>query len=107
MKVHFAPEVRTWFGELENVLYEMDYFSFKESARSYARKLFCMIHDNLPTRSSKPAPPYFGKGLSYASFRMNRRTTWYALFSKHEGAEGEIVYLVHRMENNHTAAQFM
>ncbi len=107
MKVQFTPAVRAWFDELETILYEKEYFGFPESSHRYADELFRDIRDTLPTRLHKPAPPYFGKGLLYATFRRkNRATTWYALFTRHEGADGRTVYIVRHIENNHTAAQY-
>ena len=109
MKVLFTPQVRTWFYELEIILCEKGYFNFKESSHQYADELFYDIRDTLPIRVHRPAPPHFdpeGKGIWFASFRRNRYTTWYAFFTKYADG-GEIIYLVNRIENNHTAAQYM
>ncbi len=109
MKVLFTPEVRTWFGKLETILYEKGYFGFKESSHEYTDELFHDIRDNLPTRQHRPAPRYFdpdGRGMWMATFRRSHATTWYAFFTKYNDG-GKTVYLVHRIENNHTAAQHM
>ncbi len=109
MKVHFTPAVEDYLDELETTLYDKEYFGFPDGARDYVHKLILDIRGTLPNRLHRPAPAYFdphGVGLMYAAFRRNRRTTWYALFTRHKAADGTTVYLVHRIENNHTAAQY-
>ncbi len=78
-------------------------------AERYVEELFGDITTTLPTRPHRPAPSHFdpdGKGIWFATFRRSRATTWYAFFTRYRD-NGEIVYLVHRIENNHTAAQYM
>jgi len=48
----------------------------------------------------------YGKGMKYASFRKNRRTTWYAFFKKYE-KNGETFYLVRYIANNHSIAHYL
>jgi hypothetical protein len=108
MKVLFTPEIQVWFGELETILHEKGYFSFKEGSREYVHELFHEIRDTLPTRLHRRAPAHFdpeGRGVWYATFRRSRATTWYAFFTRYDDA-GETVFLVRRVENNHTAAQY-
>ena len=109
MKVLFLPEVRLYFQELQDVLFEQEYFGFEESAVQYVRDLILDIEATLPERVSKTAPPYFsryGKGLRYASFRKNRNTQWYVFFTKYR-EDGEVVYLVRYISNNHMIAQHL
>lgn len=109
MKVLFLPEVRLYFQELQDILFEKEYFGFEESAVQYVRDLILDIEATLPERASKTAPPYFnryGKGLRYASFRKNRNTQWYVFFTKYR-ENGEVVYLVRYISNNHRIAQYL
>ncbi len=109
MKVRFTPRVENYFYELEDILYEKGYFGFEESAHEYADELILEIIATLPVRVHRPAPRHFdpyGNGIWMTSFRKNRNTTWYAFFTKYDDV-GETVYLVHRIENNHTASQYM
>lgn len=109
MKVLFLPEIRLYFQELQDVLFEQEYFGFEESAVQYVRDLILDIEATLPERVSKTAPPYFsryGKGLRYASFRKNRNTQWYVFFTKYR-EDGEVVYLVRYISNNHMIAQYL
>jgi len=109
MSVFFLPEVREHFDFLADLLFQEEYFMFEENARQYVKELFDDIEENLPGRWKKPAPKHFekyGKGMYYSGFRKNRKTTWYAFFTKYD-ENGETVYLVRHIENNHTAAHFL
>ena len=109
MKVLFLPEVRMYFRELQDILFEKEYFGFEESAVQYVRDLIFDIEATLPERVSKIAPPYFnryGKELRYASFRKNRNTQWYVFFNKYR-ENGEVIYLVRYISNNHMIAQYL
>lgn len=109
MKVLFLPEVRMYFQELQDILFEKEYFGFEESAVQYVRDLIFDIETSLPEKASKIAPPYFnryGKELRYASFRKNRNTQWYVFFNKYR-ENGEVIYLVRYISNNHMIAQYL
>jgi len=109
MSVLFLPEVREYFNFLADILFEEGYFSFEENAKQYAKEVFDDIEENLPNRWKRPAPKHFekyGKDMYYSGFKKNRNTTWYAFFAKYE-ENGEIVYIVKHIENNHTAAHFL
>ena len=109
MKVLFLPEVRLYFQELQDILFEKEYFGFEESAVQYVRDLILDIEKTLPTKVSKAAPPYFrqyGRNLRYATFRKNKHTQWYAFFNKYQ-KDGEIIYVVRYISNNHVVAQYL
>ena len=109
MKVLFLPEVRTYFRELENVLFKDEYFSYEETAIRYVQELISDIQNSLPDRQRRPAPGYFdryGKNMSYAVFRKSRQTQWYAFFTIYEN-DGELIYLVRYVSNNHMIAQLL
>ena len=109
MRVFFAPIIQDFYYELEIVLLEKGYFSFKENADKYVADLFYDIETNLPRLRHKPAPKYYdkyGKDIYYSAFRKNRRTTWYAFFTKYEENE-ETIYLVLYIGNNHTEAHHL
>jgi hypothetical protein len=109
MRVLFMPEVRDYFDELESILYEKGYFSFEESSHKYANELFADIIAYLPVKVHKPAPSRFdhiGKGMYYAAFRRNRQTTWYIFFTRYD-LDGETVYLVRYIANNHVVSRYL
>ena len=109
MKVVFLPEVRIYFQELQDILFEKEYFGFEESAVQYVRDLVLDIEENLPTKVSKTAPPYFnryGRNLMYATFRKNKNTQWYSFFNKYQ-KNREVIYVVCYISNNHVIAKYL
>ena len=109
MRVLATTEVNEYWENLITILYEKGYFGSEKFAQKYVNELVYDIKTNLPYRTSKPAPKRFeqyGEELRYASFKKNRRTTWYVFFETYEENE-EITYLVCHIENNHTAAQYL
>ena len=109
MSVLFLPEIQEYFDELEIILYEKGYFGSEDTAHKYVENLIFDIKKNLPNMQHRAAPKYFdqyGKGMKYASFKKNRRTTWYAFFKSYE-KNGETIYLVRYIGNNHTEAHHL
>jgi len=109
MIVIFLPKVRKHFESLVPVLYENEYFGFKEAAQKYVDDLFDDITENLPIHLHKPAPKYFdkyGKNMKYAVFRKNKQTAWYVFFTIYN-KNGEKIFLVRYIANNHTIAQYL
>jgi len=109
MRVIFLPKVRKYFDDLIPVLYEREYFGFKDTAQKYVDDLFEDIETNLPTRLHKLAPTYFdeyGKNMEYAVFRKSRRTQWYVFFRVYR-RDGEEIYQVRYIGNNHIIAQYL
>jgi len=109
MNVIVIPEVQQYLECLKKILFEKEYFSFEESAIKYVNDLFDDIITYLPAKQHTPAPNYFdkyGKGMYYASFRKNKQTTWYAFFNKYK-ENGETIYLIRYIANNHTVAQYL
>ena len=109
MIVLFSPEIQEYFYKLENILYEKGYFSHEYKAFEYVDALIFEIKNNLPEQKHRLAPPYYdkyGKGLYYAVFKKNRNTHYYAFFSKYID-NGNTVFLVCYIGNNHTDAQYL
>jgi len=109
MKVLAIPSVLEYLDNLIPTLYEKGYFSYQDTAQKYVDDLSDDIFDNLPNKRHKPAPKYYvkyGKSLYYATFTKNRRTTWYAFFTKYE-ENGETIYLIRYIGNNHTDAHHL
>lgn len=71
-------EVRKYLYDLIQILYEKEYFGFKENAKEYVKDLFADIEQNLPKKIRKPAPEHFDKygyNMYYTSFKKNKQTT--------------------------------
>ena len=106
MQVLFLPEVVDQFLELAELLYEKGYLGFKDVAIAYSEQLFRDIQEHLSIKVRKGAPASFqryGTDLFYSSFKHNRQTTWYVFYSMHE-VNGETIYLVRYLTNNHVVA---
>lgn len=109
MKVVALPEVRQYLKELIQVLFEQEYFSFEETAAKYVEDLFGDIKESLPVRSKRLAPAYFGRygnNMYYCTFRKSKRTQWYVFFNIYSD-NGELIYLVRYISNNHMVAQLL
>ena len=109
MSVLFTPKMREYAKRLIRILYEEEYFGLEENAQKYVESLFFDIENNMPTRLHKPAPQHFdkyGKGMKYAVFRKSKHTAWYVFFKTYV-KNGEIIYLVRYIANNHVIAQYL
>ena len=94
---------------LKYFFWKKDISVFKNTADKYVADLFYDIEINLPKLRHRPAPIYYnkyGKGMYYACFTKNKRTTWYAFVTKYK-KNGEIIYLVRYIGNNHTDAHHL
>ena len=110
MNVRFARETYDSLEELVAVLFQKEYFSWLNTSEQYVRELVDDIQSSLPKRPHKRAPERFaryGEDLHYASFVKNKRTTWYAFFTKYENESKDTIYLVRYIANNHTVAQHL
>jgi len=109
MRILAIPEVIEYLDNLVDILFENNYFGFVADAIDYVDELRYDIKTKLHTKLHKPAPKYFdkyGKNMKYAVFPKNRRTTWYVFFKTYE-KNGEKIYLVRYIANNHTIAQYL
>jgi hypothetical protein len=105
MTVIFSPEASDYLADLVEVLYDNDYFGFKDAAKKYVQYLSIEIKTTIDRKSKKQAPPYFnryGKGLQYSIFKKNNNTSWYVFFN-HE----DDIYYIRYIGNNHTCLQYL
>ena len=109
MKVLALQEVLEYIENLVIILYEKEYFGFKETARKYVEELYNDIETNLPTSQYKLAPKYFekyGKDMYYAVFKRSKHTHWYVFFTIYKENK-ETIYLIRYIGNNHVIAQYL
>jgi hypothetical protein len=109
MKIVALPEVQQYLESLKIILFENEYFGFEETAQQYVDDLFEDIKTNLPICSKKPAPKYFiryGKGMYYAVFKKSKHTHWYVFFRLYR-ENGEIIYQIRYINNNHVIAKYL
>lgn len=109
MRVLFLPEVVDQFLNLAEILYNKGYLNYKDTAIAYSEQLFRDIEQNLPIKVRKGAHPYFkryGRDLFYSVFKHSRQTTWFVFYSMYE-INGETIYLIRHLTNNHVIAQHL
>jgi hypothetical protein len=110
MSVRFARETYNYLEKLVDILFEKEYFSWLDVSEQYVRELIDDIKTNLPNRPHKQAPKRYeryGEDLHYVSFPKNKRTTWYAFFTKYQDENNRVFYIVVHIANNHTDAQYL
>ena len=109
MRILFLPEALGYFNELSDILYEKGYFGFRENAIRYVEELLDDIKSTLPVRLKKPAPSHFdryGRKMLYSVFRKNKATQWYVFFNVYR-KDGETIFLIRYIGNNHTIARYL
>ena len=109
VQVKFLPEVVDQFLQLASILYDEGYLGFKEVAIDYSDRLFREIAEKLPLKVRKGAPTFFRRqdvDIFYSAFPRSKHTIWYVFYSVHE-TDGETIYLVRSLTNNHIVAQHM
>jgi len=109
MKIIYLKNVRVYFENLIPKLHELGYFSFAETAKKYVDEIFVEIESQLPIQRHRPASKYFekyGKDMEYIVIRKNKRTQWYVFF-KTTQKDGETIYKIRYISNNHVIAQYL
>ena len=109
MNVIILPEVLEYLEELVTILYEKKFFGFLETSSGYVSELIDDINTTLPICLHKPAPKYFdkyGENMEYAVFRKNKNTLWYVFFTTYKN-NGDVIYLIRYIGNNHVIAQYL
>lgn len=82
-RIDYLPEVRTYLEDLILVLFEKEYFGFKESAKKYVSQLIDYVDEEALTIPHKTSPKqlrYLGR--YYFIYKPNNRTTWYIFLEK-------------------------
>lgn len=105
MKIVFSEQTVIYLSELIEILYNNDYFGFKDDAKRYVEELVRDIEVSIKTSLKKKAPDYFSKygdNLFYISCRKNRNTQWYIFFRM----DGN-TYYVEYIGNNHTCSRYL
>ena len=109
MKIIYFKKVRVYFENLIPKLHDLGYFSYAETSKKYVDEIFIEIEKELPIQRHRLAPECFekyGKGMQYIVIRKNKRTHWY-IFFKTTQKDGETIYKVRYVANNHVIAQYL
>lgn len=109
MRIVFLPETLDYFNELVTILFEKEYFGFKESALTYVDDLIDQVKNSLHTKIEKSVPTIsinMGKDLKYTIFSKSRTTQWFVFFTTYQ-LRNETVYLIRYINNNHNVSQHL
>ena len=109
MKIIYVKKVRVYFENLIPKLHDLGYFSFSETAKKYVDEIFAETEEQLPVQRHRIAPEYFekyGKAMKYIVIRKNKNTHWYIFFQTAQN-DGETIYKVRYVSNNHVIAQYL
>jgi len=82
-KIGYRPEVKQYLKDLAYILFKREYFGYLQTSIEYVERLTMDIEKYIDIKQHKHTPRALVKyGKYYASFSINRRTTWYVIFSK-------------------------
>lgn len=97
-------EVIYFLDRLIELLYQFDYFSYRENATLYTYKIYDFIENDIDTFPHKSTPEKLRHlGSNYIFYKSNARTTWFVFFEKLEEN-----YFITGILNNHCEeAQFI
>lgn len=96
--VHYSEEVETYLNQLIDILFEKEYFGFKEDAQIYVAKIKWFIDDNISVYPPKKVPIELKEfGEKYILYKANPQTTWYIFYIQDEHR-----FLIKFITNNHT-----
>ena len=104
-KIGVLPEVADYLEKLVENLYNQNYFSSKNASKDYVAKIINFAFNYLGILPDKKAPARFdcyGENMRYLSYKVNRQTTWYIFFQRHDG-----FFLVRHITNNYVAAKYI
>ena len=88
--------VNTFLGDLVIILINEGYFSENVQAVAYAQEIYAFIR-TIPTQRQR-STSNSEKGTYYASFKINRRTSWYILYDINTDGH----FLIRHVMNNHS-----
>lgn len=96
--VHYLEEVETYLNQLIDILFEKEYFGFKEDAQIYVAKIKWFIDDNISVYPPKKVPIELKEfGEKYILYKACPQTTWYIFYIQDEHR-----FLIKFITNNHT-----
>jgi len=98
MKIIYHKEVKIFFNDLIDVLFEQGYFSDSNNAVRYALKLKSEIQKTIHIKQRHNTPQRLIKyGKHYKKFSISKRTTWVVFYTLKNGT-----YYINYITNNHS-----
>lgn len=104
-QVIFLREAAEYLEEVSLVLYDLQYFGFKDTCKEYIDRISNYAYRYVGILPGKPAPAHFnryGKNMRYITYHSNKQTSWYIFYQHHNNQ-----YIVRHITNNHVAAHYM
>ncbi|MDR3286112.1 MAG: hypothetical protein LBT27_01545 [Prevotellaceae bacterium] len=105
IEIQYLETVVEDLNRLVDILYERDYFGFKDSAKQYVDDMKSYIEQHIARAISHIAPSYFikyGTNMRYFIYNSNKQTSWYIFFQKSDNK-----FLVRHITNNHVVGHFI
>ena len=94
----FQRNVQIFLEDLVDILFEKEYFGFKEDAKIYVNEIVQYVnHHNFETGIKKTPDSHKKFGKYYLKYKANNRTFWYIFFDRKENR-----FLVNHILNNHS-----
>lgn len=94
----YHQDVKFFLSELIDILFENQYFGFKEDAKNYVQEIIFYINNhNFKTGVSESPVALRKFGFKFIKYKANPQTAWYIFFDQ----KGE-KYLVNYIINNHS-----
>jgi len=89
--------ISDFLENLVQILFDEEYFGFREQAQTYVRQIYDFIEFELVNFPFRKTPEKLLRyGSNYVFYKANNRTTWYVFFEQNENR-----YLITYITNNH------
>ena len=96
-KVIFSDSILDSLEDLVFILFEKDYFSYKENAFDYVDKIIDYVTNDIHAFPHKKTPKKLSRlGSNYFFYKSNTRTTWFIFFE-----QKSTHYYISGILNNH------
>ncbi len=96
--IFYSDDFEAEINKIVDILFENEYFGFRNSALLYASKIYDFIEENIDSPAHRTSPSKFRKhGMFFIKYKANEQTTWYIFFDRKENR-----YLVNFILNNHS-----
>lgn len=80
----YSHEAEKYLKELIDVLFENEYFSFRDDAIEYVLKIRDYVRQNIAYPAKETTIEFRDHGEKYMFYKANANTTWYIFFNQDE-----------------------
>lgn len=94
----YRQDVKFFLNELIDILFENEFFGFKNDAKNYVLEIITYINNHNFKTGVRESPVVLRRfGQKFIKYKANPQTTWYIFFDHKDGK-----YLVNHILNNHS-----